>query len=72
MVDTDVSYSYGNQRTHHYKDRSSDPNRSRTFYFMAPNPMLEDVFNVIFFLSFAVYFMTYVVNNGIVLKGMGN
>jgi hypothetical protein len=56
VVDTDVSYSYGNQRTHHYKDRSSDPNRSRTFYFMAPNPMLEDVFNVIIFFIFCSLF----------------
>ena len=42
---TDVSYYYRNQRTHHYKDKSLDPNLSHTFLFMAPNPMLENVFN---------------------------
>ena len=46
---TDVSYSNGNQRTHHYNDKSLDPNLNHTFLFMAPNPMLENVFNGIVF-----------------------
>jgi hypothetical protein len=53
---TDVFYSNGNQRTQHYNDKFLDPNLNHTFLFMAPNPMLENVFNGIVFPLFCLFY----------------
>jgi len=67
---TDVSYSHGNQRTHHYKDKSLHPKLRHTYPFSWPQNLCWKMCLMLLLFSFVAYFMTLsVIKKGLALKG---